>query len=249
MAFMGRGDIPSINHDMGDNNSNNINDTERNGYYEAPWFYRRFYYYIPLDNTYVIMEMAVTFIILIVGLITFLATYQSTIIDPIESTKKLFINTHLMITAVFLVITLVINLFSKKESDLIRRLVLIILISIMTMLVFLGIRFNLDTTYTKAKFEQYYLEQNPTETTIEKNKINIGITNIGMKTEKEYYVDECMKLYNIFKVKSYGTLGLHLLLNILLIYQILKVQKLQNKKEQINKDDVILFDEEQNVKF
>ena len=58
-----------------------------------------------------------------------------------------------------------------------------------------------------------------------------------------------MKLYNIFKIKSYGISGLHLLLNILLIYQVLKVEKIQNKKENLNKDDVILFDEEQNVKF
>jgi hypothetical protein len=47
------------------------------------WYYRRFFYYIPLDNTYVIMQMIVTFIILIVGIITFVVTYESTIIDPI----------------------------------------------------------------------------------------------------------------------------------------------------------------------
>lgn len=41
--------------------------------------------------------------------------------------------------------------------------------------------------------------------------------------------------------------GIHLLLNILLIYQILRVSKLQGKKDQINKDDLILFDEEQNI--
>lgn len=43
--------------------------------------------------------------------------------------------------------------------------------------------------------------------------------------------------------------GIHLLLNILLIYQILRVSKLQGKKDQINKDDLILFDEEQNIKY
>ena len=52
-----------------------------------------------------------------------------------------------------------------------------------------------------------------------------------------------------FKTKSYGTLGLHLLLNLLLIYQIFKVEKIQNKKERLDKDDIILKDEEQNVKY
>lgn len=238
MAFIGRGDIPSIgNNNIGDDDSN------VHGYYRGPHFYRRLYY-VPLDNTYVIMQMIATFIILIVGAITLLFTYKSTIVDPIGSVKKLFINAHLIMTVVFLAITLIINLSSKKESDLIRRLVLVAIISIMTMLVFLGIKLNLDATYTKTSFEQFYVEKE----TNEKSKIGIGVSGISVKTEKEYYIDECMKLYNIFKIKSYGTLGLHLLLNTLLVYQILKVQKIQNKKDNLDKDDIILFDEEVNIK-
>ena len=44
MAFMGRGDRPSI----GDNDTSNYQ-------HGGPFLYNRFYYYIPLDNTYVIM--------------------------------------------------------------------------------------------------------------------------------------------------------------------------------------------------
>lgn len=247
MAFMGRGSMPSVgNNNIGGAGNNNFNG---HSYHRRPYFYRRFYYYIPLDNTYVIMQMIVTFIILIVGGITFLATYKSTIIDPIEDIKKLFVNTHIIVIVFFLAITFIINLSSKKESDLIKRLVLMATISIITMLVFLGIKLNLDTTYTESVFEQFYTEQNINRGTNEKSKINIGITGMSIKTEKEYYIDECVKLYNIFKIKSYGSLGLHLLLNILLIYQVLKVQKIQNKKEKLDKDDLILFDEEQNIKF
>lgn len=49
MAFMGRGDRPSI----GDNNTSNCQ-------HGGPFLYSRFYYYIPLDNTYVIMELIAT---------------------------------------------------------------------------------------------------------------------------------------------------------------------------------------------
>ena len=58
-----------------------------------------------------------------------------------------------------------------------------------------------------------------------------------------------MELYNVFKIKSYGTLILHLLLNMLLVYQIIRVQKVNSKKEKLSKDDIILFDEEENVKM
>jgi len=245
MAFMGRGEMPSIGND----NNGDINDMGTHNYHRGYWYYGRFHYYVPMDNTYVIMQMIATFIILIVGIITFLATYESTIIDPIEDTKKIFINTHLITIGILLTTTLIINFFSKDKMTLIKRLVIIFATSIVTMLVFLGFKLNLDTTYTKERFEQLYTEQNTTESSDKKTKIDIGITGMSLKTEKEYYVDECMKIYNIFKAKTYGTLGLHILLNVLIIYQILRLSKIQEKKEQMNKDDLILFDEEENIKF
>ena len=175
-------------------------------------------------------------------------TYKSTIIDPIENIKKLFINAHLIVIAIFLAITLVVNLFSKKESELISRLILTAITSIVIMMFFVGTKFYLDKTYTKTEFEKIYTEQNANKIDSKKTKVGIGLAGVNIKTEKEYYVDECVKLYNIFKTKSYGTLGLHLLLNLLLIYQIFKVEKIQNK-ERLDKDDIILKDEEQNVKY
>lgn len=131
-----------------------------NGYYKDYWHYRIFYYYVPLDNTYVIMQMVVTFVILIIGLITFLATYKSVIIDPIENTKKLFLNTYLIIIGVLLAMTLIINFFSKNTTLLIKKLVIILIISIIIMLVFFGFKLNLDTNYTKDRFAQFYIQQN-----------------------------------------------------------------------------------------
>lgn len=250
MAFVGRGNFPSMGSDNnGDNNSNENN----NNIHRGPYFYRRFYYYIPLDNTYVIMQMIVTFIILICGAIAFITTYKSTIIDPIEDIKKLFINAHLIVLVIFLGITFIIHYSSKNESTLLKRLIVFSIISIITMLIFFGIKLNMDATYTKDKFKEFYSEQNIEDESSKKDitnqKIDVGITGVGLKTEEEYYVDECVKLYGIFKTKTYVILGLHLLLNILLIYQVLKVSKIQGKKEKISKDDAVLFDEEQNVKF
>lgn len=246
MAFMGRGSGPSIPNNIGNGGSNNFNG---HGYHRGYWFYRRMYYYIPLDNTYVIMQMIVTFLIIIVGAITYLATYKSTIIDPIEGIKKTFLNYHLITIGLFLIITFIVNISSKDEKKLLKRLLKVGGISILIMIIFLGMKLNLDTTYTETKFERFYAEQNIDEETSKKNKIDVGITGVSVKTEKEYYIDECMKLYNIFKIKTYGTLGLHLLLNVLLVYQILKVQKIQDKKGKLDENDIILFDEEQNVKY
>ena len=248
MSFMGRGDFPSMdNHSDGNIGENDSNNHEY-GFFMRSFFWRRFYYYIPLDNTYVIMQMIVTFIILIVGVVTFITSYKSTIIDPIESMKRTFINTHLIILGIFLGATFLIHFLSKNGAMLIKRLVIFAIISIMTMLIFFGIKLNFDSIYTKDKFEQFYLEQNTEEDAL-KSKLALGLTGLSIKTEKEYYLDECMKLYGIFKTKTYSIIAVHLLLNILLIYQISRVSKLQKKKDRVNEDDAILFDEEQNVKF
>lgn len=137
-----------------------------------------------------------------------------------------------------------VNLRSKDEYKLIKRLVIIATVSILIMFLFLGIKLNLDKTYTKDKFEEFYTVQNTDELPDKKSRIDIGLTGMKIKTEKEYYLDECMKSYRIFNIKTYGTIGLHCLLNILLLYQILRVKKMQDKKDRLKKDDLILFDEE-----
>ena len=244
MAFIGRGNFPS----MGDNISGNNN----NYYDENPYYYRH-YYYIHYDKTYFIMQMIVAIIILIAGALSYILTYKSTIIDPIENIKALFLNTHLIILTVFLIISFIINYLSKNKSTLIKRLIVFSIISILTMLVFFGIKVYYDSTYTKDKFEQLYTEQiienNSSKKEITNSKFYIGINGLTIKSESDYYIDECIKLYGFFKAKTFGTLSLHLLFNMLLIFQISRASKIQKQREQISKDDTILFDEEQNIKF
>ena len=219
----------------------------KRGYYRGGLF--RIYTYIPLDNTYVIFQMIVTIIIFVTAGITFLYTYKPSIIDPIESTKKILINTYIVITLALLVLTILANYFSKDKNALIKRLIVILSLSVITILVFLGIKANMDSTYTKNKFEQIYNQEYSEQNSDSESKIVVSIGEIKIKSEKEYYIDECVKAYNIFSIRMYGIIGLNVLLIILLIYQIPKVSRIQEKRDKLSKDDEILFDEEENVKF
>ena len=111
------------------------------------------------------------------------------------------------------------------------------------------LKVSFDNKYTKETFEEICSSQFEEDIENKKTKVDIELTGVSLKTDKEYYVDECVKKYNIFKIKTYGTLILHLVLNLLLIYQIEKNRKIENKKSQIAKDDIVLFDEEENVKY
>ncbi len=246
MAFMGRGEIPSL-----ENNQEPINN---NGGIMPPphhhygWYYRQ-YYYIPLDNTYVIMQMIVTFIIIIVGIITYLTSYKSTIVDQIENIKVYFINIYSIILLILAIATVIVSFFSKTKESLEKKLIAILIISLISMLVLGIIKLNFDATYTKEKFEEIYSDLNIDETISDSKKIYVGIDEMGIKTEKEYYIDECLKLYNIFKIKTYVLMGIHLALNILIVCRVFIELKNRGQREKVMKDDLVLFDEEENVKY
>ena len=254
MAYMGRGGFSSLGGGglgggLGPNDNDNNNDNRHNGrmYYRGGFF--RMYYYIPLDNTYVIFQMIAAIIIFTIAGITFIATYKPSVVDPLENSKRIILNTYIILTLSLVVITFLANYFSKDKNALIKRLIAILVISIITILVFFGIKANLDSIYTKNKFEQIYIQENGEQTSDSKSKFDIGLTGMQMKTEKEYYVDECVKAYNIFSIKMYGIVAMNVFEIILLFYQISKVSQIQDKRDRLSKDDAILFDEEENVKF
>ena len=249
MAYMGRGGINSVgNANRGSSQGNNFRDNLKEDCYRIYRYGK--YRYVQVDNSYIIIQMIIAFIILITGLIAYITSYESTIVDPIESVKKLFSNGYLISMGILLVVTLITNFYSKTRTILLKRLKVIFSISILIIIMFFGLKLYLDTVYTEEMFQQIYSEQNIEESSENSNKsvINIGIAEIGVKTEKEHYIDECLELYNIFSIKVYIILGINLLLIILLIYQISRISKAQRKKEQTNKDVLILFDEEENVK-
>ena len=245
MAYMGRGGFSSFSR-QGDSRMETSDNNARR-YYRGGLF--RFHFFIPLDNTYVIFQIIVSIIILTVTVITFLVTYKPSVIDPIENTKKIIINTYLIINVLLLALVVFANFFSKTKKSLGRRITVLLLISILTIIVFCAIKSNMDSNYTKNKFEQIYTEKYSKEISDDKTKFNVGLTGIQIKTEKENFVDECAKAYNIFGIRMYGILALNILLIFLLIYQRYKVAKIQENIDKLYKNDAVLFDDEENIKI
>ena len=75
MAYMGRGGFPSfggnnLGGELGPHDTNNDNGYNGRMYYRGVFFRR--YYYIPLDNTYVLFQMITAIVIFTIVGITFL---------------------------------------------------------------------------------------------------------------------------------------------------------------------------------
>lgn len=248
MAYMGRGNVHSFgrSQEIEDNDENENRNYVRQ-YYRGGFF--RVYYYIPLDNTYVIFQMVTAIIILITAGIAFITTYKSPITDPIEDIKQIMMNTYIITILVLLAFIILSNYFSKNKVALIKKLIAIFLLTIIAILTFGGIKLNWDSTYTNEKFKQIYDEKYVEEKSNVKSRIDIGLTGAKLKSDREYYVDKCIEAYNVFSIKMYGLMILNAFLIGLLIYQISKVSKIEEKRNRLNKDDAILYDEEENVKI
>ena len=104
-----------------------------------------------------------------------------------ESNKKLAINNKEILA----------NHFSKDKNILIKRLIAIMSISIVTILIFWGIRANMDSTYIKNKFEQIYIQEYADQKSDTKSKFDVDLAGVQMKTEKDF-----VKNVNIDKAKN-----------------------------------------------
>lgn len=239
MAYMSRGGSPSVN-----NSSSNLNDMQSNtfNYYSH---YHHIYYRI--DSVYYIMEILTTLLFIGVIALTYIFAYKSPIIDLTENIKVIYINSYLIILSILVAVTLIISFFSESKESLLKKFEVICIISLLILILFGGIRLILDSIYNKEKFEQIYIEQSNMVSNNENTIFYVGVDGIGLKNEKELYISEYIKLYSLFKIKTYGLLIIHLLLNILIIYIIIKIKEKQDNMEKLKKDDIVVYDEEKNV--
>lgn len=201
------------------------------------------YYFVPIDDgTFIFLDLLMYLTslgICIVGLyIVF--SYKPIIIDPLENTKNLLLSLHLVLIMIISIAyyTFYIKAVKKNEFSFVKVLVILTIVSVVALLILVGIRLELDSSYLKIGFEQM-----KTGNLFKKN-IEGVISN-----REEYYHLEYLMFYDIFKLKSSIMFGIHLLLNIVLIAKTSKLTKMKRKQDKIKKSDDVLFDEEENIKF
>lgn len=225
----------------GDNNSGNQN-TGDNFSFDDSVSYGN--YYAPLDKTYILTEIITTIIILLTALFTYIFTYKSSIIDPISDIKNSFINAQLTCILIVFIINIILNFFRKKDVFFIKAMTILTIVSIIISAIFIIKKIEMDIKYNSVAFETIY---NKTISNVKNTKSKQSTPLL--KNDKDIYIYECVKLYNIFKIKTYLILGLNILLTMLFLIQIFKKQKKKNIKVMIEKDDSILFDDVQNIKM
>ena len=234
MAHLDRGEIPNLDMNSPQNQI------------DSAFFYPTYYYVY--DAKFFTMQLFAIGFLMIIAFTVYIFAYQSGIVDPIESVKSTYINVYMISLLIIGGASFISVLFSKSKEKLATRLVVVLAISFIALSVFAIFRINLDGTYNNEWFENTY-ENTANRTKEFQDKLfSYDNLKLDIKEPKQYYVDECAKLYWIFKVKSSGLFVINFMLSGILAFLIVHTVKHNEEQKKVDRDDLILFDEEQNMR-
>lgn len=243
--FRNRGEVPSINNNVGDNNGN--------AGYSAPHYSHYWngrFIIIQYDKTFVAIEIISVLIILLVASAVYVFTYQTSFEDPIARMKENFLNAQLISILVSLIATGLVTFFTKRSKEkLIKNLRLIAMVSILMIFVFCGIKLYINSKYNESSFGEFYEQYEQPNNDKNSNKINLGLSGLKISTLKDAYIEESINAYTNFTIKSILYMIIHILVVNLAFYLSYRLSIIERKKERLAKDDAILSDDEENIKF
>ena len=242
--FRNRGEVPNI--DIGQDNGN--------GGYGVPHYshyWRRYgyygYYIIHYDKTFIAMELISAFLIILIAVAVYLFAYQITFYDPIAETKTTFLTFQLISILATVILAGLITILSKQKETIIKGLKLVGIISLLIVLIHLGSKIYLDSQYNEETFGEFYetYEQGDTSS----KRVTVGLSGIQYLDDKEAYIEESVNAYTNFKVKTILYMAIYFITICIIFYLAYRLANLEDKKEELHKDDAVLFDEEENIKF
>lgn len=257
--FRGRGAVPSVGGGQGNNrwnfgkNNNDDNEDTISHYhtYIHYWSRRSRYYGRRYDEKFVAMSMGVTIFLVTICIAIFILAYKPSFIDPIEKIKTTYLNCKIFFAMMLAIIVGIASYFSKTKQTLIKNLSVLVLITTIVSITFSGIKLSLDSTYNEEKFGELYetSEVKQNEEPTKKKVISVNIDGLKVKEAKQNYIDENILAYKFFSYKSTAITVLYAIIIIFNLAMIIRLIKRQEKNDRLNKDDIILFDEEENIKI
>ena len=251
--FRNRGNLPHIEFNQGRNENHNDNKGTQEKFhvphYSDYMIYRD--YIIYYDKNFFIIQMIISVLLLLLVVMVYLYGYKVSIFDPIKDVKNAVLTMQLIQAIAVIGITAIMMYFSKNKQSLIKNLIVISILSIIMSFTTTGIKMYMDKKYTEEVFEQFYEEYaEDKENYTDIAKVTIGITgNINIMDSKEAYIQNCKTAYTQFSIKTMIYSILNLLISVATFYIVYRLNNIEKKKEMLAKDDIILNDEEENVKY
>lgn len=243
--FRNRGKLPNINN--GGNNGNN-------GGYNAPHYSHYWngrFIVIRYDKTFIAIELIATFLILLVIFAVYLFAYPVTFEDQIAELKQTFLTGQLISIIISLVAVGIVTFFTRSSKEnLIKNLRVVAILSILMIIMFFGIKLYIDSQYNENTFGEFYEKyENDNSNSKKLNTVSIGLSGIKISSFKNSYIEKNVESYTNFSIKTMLYMIIHIIVVIIIFYLSYRLAENKRKKEKLEQDDAILYDEEENVKF
>lgn len=235
--FRNRGSTPNINN-------NGYNAPHYSNYWNGRFII------IQYDKTFVAIELILTFIILVTAFSVYIFAYEVSFKDPIATMKNNFLTAQLIAIGISLGATGLVTFFTKSKENLIRNLRIIAIISMLIIIIFSILKVKMDNKYNEDTFGKFYEEyEQSNDNYINSNKVTVGLSGIKISSLKEAYIDESINAYTNFSIKTILYMIIHILVVMIIFYLSHRLSSIERKKEKLARDDAILYDEEENIKF
>ncbi len=212
--------------------------------------YARHCIIIRYDYRLVATEVLVSLAVLLLCIVVYLVADIEVKADPTVAVKSAFLTTQVIALSVTALIAIVYNLIVKTKEVLIVMLKLLVAISIIVLASSFFYKLKMDKTYDKNYYHSYYKTEAYKEYgNGEEKKVGITIAGIKSTTVEDDYVQRCMNLYGKFTVKTIILFVTYAIEIGVLICLIVSLSKKEKMKDDIEKDDKILFDDEINCRY
>ncbi len=245
--FRNRGKLPNIN--VKSNHENNRKEGYSAPHYSHYW--NGNFIIIKYDKTFIIIEFIIMFLLLLIIFAVYLFAYQVSYEDPIATVKDNYLRAQLIAIIASIGLTGLVTIFTKSSKEkLIRNLNIIGFLSIVVMVVLLGIKLNLDSQYNEETFGQFYDQyEQPNNSRQTTDTMSVGVFGVKRLSDKENYIEKSKGAYTNFSVKATIYMIIHIVCVVFIFYLSYRLISIQDNKQRLAKDDVILYDKEENVKY
>ena len=235
--FRNRGPMPNI--------------PNNNGGFNLPHyshFWRGRYIIIRYDKTFMLMELMSFLLIAIIIAAALFWGYPITFEDPIAEMKENFLNSQLIMIGISLISIAIVTIFSREQKNLANGLKIIAIITMVMIMGQLIIKSNIDNKYNKDVFGQFYEQIDPDSNKSDK-KVSLEMSGMSLKSAKESYIQKSVDAFNNFKMKTTLYILVHLIVEVVIVFLLYRLKISEIQRQKLAKDDIILEDAEQNIRY
>lgn len=197
-------------------------------------------------RSYIVLETLAVVMIFLLCRIVYIVSYKTTLKNPLENMQETFFKAQLIAILICLVMTACGIIFLKTREKVILILKIVVVVNMIGILGFIWIKLNWDTLYTEQWFSKYFDENENSE--MEKKYLSFNQLEIEIISEKEKFVNDNIIAYKYFGVKSFFCTIIYIIIELFEVYLMIRISKLQKRQIQLQKDDLVVYDKEKNIK-